>query len=116
MEVLVLSFLVLACAASALAYRALAQNRAALGAELTAAYLAQQQLAYIEAQYSPHGTSSQPGSDLLQIERNGTQFEIVSSALPHPETGTLAVAEVRVRWQANGKLREKPYRKFVTAP
>ena len=46
LEALVLSFLVLGCGASVAAYRALAESRVSAGAEITAAYLAQEQNAW----------------------------------------------------------------------
>lgn len=116
-EVLVLSFLVLGCAGSALVYRALSQNCAAIGAELTAAYLAQEQLACIEARPASylraHTQIPWLGKGTIPVEKNGTRFEILSSLSPHAEAGELAEAEVRVRWQAGGSVREKSYRKLV---
>ena len=116
-EVLVLSFLVLGCAASAATYRALAQNRAATGAELTATYLAQEQIARIEAQPASylraHTEVPWLGEGASPLEKNGTQFEITSIALPHAEANGLASVEVRVKWQTGDRSREEIYRKLV---
>ncbi len=117
-EVLVLSFLVLGCAASAATYRALAGNRAATGAELTAAYLAQEQIARIEAQPASylraHTEVPWLGAGSSPVEKNGAQFEIASIALPHAEASGLASVEVRVRWRTGDRSREEIYRKLVT--
>ncbi len=117
MEALVLSFLVLGCGASAVAYRMLAESRVTAGAEITAAYLAQEQNAWIEGQQASYlranGTVSWLGKGTTDLERNGTQFEISSSISPHPETDKLASVETRIRWQAGGRQREKTYRKLV---
>ncbi len=116
-EVLVLSFLVLGCAASATAYRALAQNRAATGAELAAAYLAQEQIARMEAQpgtfLRTHTDVPWLGEGESPVEKNGTRFEVSSVILPHPETTALAAVEVHVRWRTGGRSREETYRKLV---
>lgn len=112
-EVLVLSFLMLGCAALAMAYRAFEQSCAATGSELTAAYLAQEQLAYIEAQPTAQGQIPWLGKGTAPVEKNGKRFEVVSSVSPCGDAGELAEAEVRVRWQSEGKNREKTYRKLV---
>lgn len=117
LEALVLSFLVLGCGALTVAYRALAESRAVAGAEITAAYLAQEQNAWIEGQSASylraHGTISWRGQEKAALERNGTRFEISSSVSPHPETNALASIETRVRWQIGGRAREGTYRKLV---
>ena len=117
LEALVLSFLVLGCGASVAAYRALAENRVSAGAEITAAYLAQEQNAWIEGQSASylrsHGTVLWCGEETAALERNGTQFEISSSVSPNTETDKLASIETRVRWQIGGRDREKTYRKLV---
>ena len=117
LEALVLSFLVLACGALVVAYRTLAEGRVAAGAEITAAYLAQEQNAWIEGQPASylrvHGTVLWLGQETEALERNGTQFEISSSVSPHAETDKLASVETRVRWQVGGRDREKTYRKLV---
>ena len=117
-EVLILSFLVLGCAGAAAAYRALSQNCAAIGAELTAAYLAQEQIARIEAQPAAylHAHAQIPwlGKGTAPVEKNGKRFEIISSVSPHGEASNLAEAEVRVQWQSDGRSREMTYRKLVT--
>ena len=78
LEALVLSFLLLGCGASVTAYRALAENRVSAGAEITAAYLAQEQNAWIEGQRASylraHGTIPWLGLETESLERNGTQF------------------------------------------
>lgn len=116
-EVLVLSFLVLGCAASAAVYRALAQNRAATGAELTAAYLAQEQIARIETQSGAylraHTDLPWLGAGESPVEKNGGQFEVTSVISPHAETAELASVEVRVRWRTGERSRETTYRKLV---
>ena len=117
LEALVLSFLVLGCGALAVAYRAMAESRAAAGAEITAAYLAQEQVAWIEGQQASylhaHGTIPWRGGESAAPERNGTQFDISSSVSQHPETAALAVVETHVRWQIRGRQREETYRKLV---
>ncbi|MBQ4421848.1 MAG: hypothetical protein II880_02035 [Schwartzia sp.] len=117
LEALVLSFLVLGCGALTVAYRALAESRAVAGAEITAAYLAQEQNAWIEGQSASylraHGTIFWRGQEKAALERNGTRFEISSSVSQHPETNALASIETRVRWQIGGRAREGTYRKFV---
>ncbi len=117
LEALVLSFLVIGCGASVAAYRALAENRVSAGAEITAAYLAQEQNAWIEGQSASylraHGTISWRGQEKAALERNGTRFEISSSVSQHPETNALASIETRVRWQIGGRAREGTYRKLV---
>lgn len=116
-EALVLSFLVVGCGAMAVAYRTLAESRAAAGAEVTAAYLAQEQNAWIEGQQASylraHGTIHWRGQESVSLERNGTQFEILSLVSPHPETNALASVETRVRWQTGKRQREEIYRKLV---
>ena len=116
-EALALSFLVLGCAASVAGYRALAESRVATGAEITAAYLAQEQNAWIEGQTASylraHGTIPWLGEAAALLERNGTQFEISSSVSPHPGTDALAAVETRVRWRAGARAQEKTYRKLV---
>ncbi len=116
-EVLVLSFLVLGCGASAAAYRALARNRAATGAELTAAYLAQEQIARIEAQPEAYLRAHQEvpwlGEGTSPVEKNDTQFEVASSVRPHGEAPGLASVEVRVRWRTGERSREEIYRKLA---
>ena len=117
LEALVLSFLVVGCGALVVAYRALAESRVAAGAEITAAYLAQEQNAWIEGQQASylrsHGTLSWRGQETATLERNGTQFEISSSVSQHPETNALASVETRIRWQAGQRQREEIYRKLV---
>ena len=117
LEALVLSFLVLGCGASAFAYRTLVESRVAAGAEITAAYLAQEQNAWIEGQPASYlranGTIPWRGQETAALERNGTHFEISSSVSPHPETNALASVETRIRWQTGGRPREKTYRKLV---
>ncbi len=99
------------------AYRAMAESRAAAGAEITAAYLAQEQVAWIEGQQASylhaHGTISWRGGESAAPERNGTQFDISSSVSQHSETAALAVVETHVRWQIRGRQREETYRKLV---
>ena len=116
LEALVLSFLVLACGALVVAYRALAESRVAAGAEITAAYLAQEQNAWIEGQPASylhaHGAIPWRGGE-ASPERNGMRFEISSSVSPNPETDTLASVETRVRWQIGTRRREEIYRKLV---
>lgn len=117
-EVLVLSFLVLGCAASAMAYRALSKNCTIMGAELTAIYLAQEQIACIEARPASylhaHGQIPWLGQGTMPVEKNGTRFEIVSSVSPYGGASELAEAEVRVLWQTDGHIREKTVRKLVS--
>lgn len=117
LEALVLSFLVVGCGALAVAYRSLAESRAAAAAEITAAYLAQEQNAWIEGQQASylraHGTILWRGQEAPSIERNGTQFEILSSVSSHPETNALASVETRIRWQTGMRQREGIYRKLV---
>ena len=117
LETLVLSFLVLGCGALVAAYRTLAESRVAAGAEITAAYLAQEQNAWIEGQSASylrtHGTMLWRGGETAVLERNGTQFEISSSVSTHPETSALASVETRVRWQIGERAREETYRKLV---
>ena len=117
LEALVLSFLVLGCGALAAAYRTLAESRVAAGAEITAAYLAQEQNAWIEEQHATylraHGTISWRGQEKTLLERTGTAFEISSSVAPHPETNALASVETKVRWRAGERVREEIYRKLV---
>lgn len=116
-EALVLSFLVLGCGALVAAYRAMAENRVAAGAEITAMYLAQEQNAWIEGQRASylraHGTIPWLGSETESLERNGTQFEISSSVSSYPETDTLASVETHVRWRTGARAREETYRKLV---
>lgn len=116
-EALLLSFLAFGCGASVVAYRVLAEGRVAAGAEITAAYLAQEQNAWIEGQPSSylraHGTIPWLGEESSALERNGARFEILSTVAPHPETGALASVETRVRWQIGERAREKTYRKLV---
>lgn len=116
-EALVLSFLVVGCGAMAVAYRTLAESRVAAGAEITAAYLAQEQNAWIEGQQASYlranGTILWRGQQDSFIERNGTQFAISSSVSPHPETNTLASVETCVRWRTGERQREGIYRKLV---
>lgn len=117
LEALVLSFLVLGCGALVVAYRAMAESRAAAGAETTAAYLAQEQIAWIEGQQASylhaHGMIPWRGGESTAPERNGTQFDISSSVSQHPETAALAVVETKVRWKISGRHREETYRKLV---
>lgn len=117
-EALILSFLLLGCAASVLVYQALAQNRASMEAEITAAYLAQEQLALIESKpesyLRTHSEIPWLGEDGTPVEKNRTIYEISSSVTPHGESATLAEAEVRIRWQMAGKSRETIRRKLVT--
>ena len=116
-EALVLSFLAFGCGASVVACRVLAESRVAAGAEITAAYLAQEQNTWIEGQPSSylraHGTIPWRGEEAAALERNGARFEISSVVAPHPETGALASVETRVRWQIGERAREKTYRKLV---
>ncbi len=109
-EVLVLSFLLLACSSFALVYRSLSRNRVETAMAITAAYLAQEQFALIEAQ--PSSYIHKPGA--LSMTKNDTRFEMLSSLSPHAASTDLMEAEVRVRWQANGHEREASYRKLVT--
>ena len=117
LEALVLSFLVVGCGALVVAYRAMAERRIAAGAEITAAYLAQEQNAWIEGQQPSylrsHGTLSWRGQETATLERNGTQFEISSSVSQHPETNALAAVETRIRWKTGQRQREEIYRKLV---
>ena len=116
-EALLLSFLLLGCASSVLVYRALAQNRAFMEAEITAEYLAQEQLALIEAKpesyLRAHNEIPWLGEGASPVEKNRTQFEIASTVSPHAGTDKLAEAEVRIRWRAGGKERETVRRKLV---
>ncbi len=116
-EALVLSFLLLGCAATVLVYQALARYRACAEAEITAAYLAQEQLARIEAQPASylraHGELPWLGQGGSPVEKNRTQYDISATVTPHGESPLLAEAEVRVRWQAGGKSCEAAYRKLV---
>lgn len=116
-EVLALSFLVLGCAASALVYRTLARSRAEAAAEITAAYLAQEQIARIEAQPASylraHGEIPWLGGGASPVEKNGCSFEVASSVTPHADAESLAEAAVRVRWETGGRSREAVYRKLV---
>lgn len=118
LEALVLSFLVLGCGVSIAEYRVLAESRVAAGAEITAAYLAQEQNAWIEGQKASylraHGMIPWLGGETADPERNGTRFEISSSVSPHPEAPALAAVETRVRWQTGKRQREEIYRKLVT--
>ena len=117
MEALVLSFLVLACGALVVTYRALAESRIVAGAEITAAYLAQEQNAWIEGQPASylrtHGTIPWRGEEMAALERNGMKFEISSAVSPHADTDALASVETRIRWQTGGRVREETYRKLV---
>ena len=116
-EAMALSFLLLGCAATILVYQALARYRACAEAEITAAYLAQEQLARIEAQPASylraHSELPWLGEGGVPVERNRTQFEIASSVTPNGESPLRAEAEVRLRWQAGGKNCEAAYRKLV---
>ena len=116
-EVLALSFLVLGCAASALVYRTLARSRVEAAAEITAAYLAQEQIARIEAQPASylrtHGEIPWLGGGASPVEKNGISFTLSSSVSPRADTESLAETEVRVRWETGGRSREAVYRKFV---
>ena len=116
-EALVLSFLLFGCAASVLVYQALAQNRASMEAEITAEYLAQEQLALIESKPASylrtHSDLPWLGEGSAPVEKNRTKFEVVSTVLPHAATNGLAEAEVRIRWQEAGKGRETVRRKLV---
>jgi len=99
-------------------YQMLARNRAAAAAEITASYLAQEQLARIEAQPASylraHGEIPWLGEGNLPLEKNSTEFQISSVVTPHPEyPESLAQAEVRIQWRAAGKDREASYRKLV---
>lgn len=117
LEALVLSLLVLGCGASVVAYRSLAEKRVAAGAEITAAYLAQEQNAWIERQTASYlranGTISWLGGETKAVERNGARFEVLSSVSPHTETNDLALVVTRVRWQTGKREREETYRKLV---
>ena len=117
LEALVLSFLVFACGALIVTYRALAESRVVAGAEITAAYLAQEQNAWIEGQPASylrtHGTISWRGGETTALERNGINFEISSAISPHADTDTLASVETRIRWQTGERVREETYRKLV---
>ena len=108
-EVLVLSFLLLACSSFALVYRSLARSRVETASEITAAYLVQERLARIEAQ--PASYIHEQAS--VTVEKNDTRFEISSAVSPCAESAGLVEAEARIRWQANGKEREVSYRKLV---
>ncbi len=117
-EAMMLSFLLLGCAASVLVYQALAQNRASMEAEITAEYLAQEQLALIESKpesyLRAHNEIPWLGEGGAPVEKNRTIYEISSSVAPYAESAALAEAEVRIRWQASGKSRETVRRKLVT--
>ncbi len=116
-EILVLSFLVLACAASVLAYRVLAEGRRSVEAELTAYYLAREQTARMEAAAASYPQSRTEvawlGKGESPVERNGVIFEVESLIAPHPEAGDMAAVEVRVRWESGGRRRETVCRKLV---
>ena len=116
-EALVLSFSVLGCAAAVMVYQALARHCAGMGREMTAAYLAQEQIACIEAKPASylrtHTQIPWLGKGTAPVEKNGAQFEVESFVSPRGETTELAEAEVRVRWQSGGENRERIYRKLV---
>ena len=116
-EVLVLSLVVLGCGAAVMAYRVLDRARAASEAELTATYLAQEQLARIEAQPASYLRAHEDvpwlGEGSVPIERNRVAFEVTSRVVPRAETTSLASAEVRVSWSADGRSRQETFSKLV---
>ena len=116
-EVLVLSLVVLGCAAAVMTYRMLDRARAASEAELAAAYLAQEQLARIEAQPASYIRAHEDmpwlGDGSAPPEMNHVAFEVSSRVVPSAETMSLASAEVRVSWATDGRRREETFRKLV---
>ena len=116
-EVLVLSFIVLACGAAVMTYRVLDRARAASEAELAAACLAQEQLARIEAQPASYLRAHEDipwlGGGGTPPEMNHVAYEVSSRVVPNAETASLAAAEVRVSWSVDGRSREATFRKLV---
>ena len=116
-EVLVLSFIVLSCGAAVMMYRVLDRSRAASEAELTAIYLAQEQLARLEAQPAAYLRAHEEppwlGEGSMPLEMNQVAFDVSSRVVPSAETTSLASAEVRVSWSTDGRRREETFRKLV---
>lgn len=116
-EVLVLSFVVLSCGAAVMMYRVLDRARAASEAELTAMYLAQEQIARIEAQPASYLRSHEElpwlGEGDAPPERNRVVFDVSARVVPSVEAASLASAQVRVAWSVDGRSREETFYKLV---
>ena len=112
-EVMILSFLVLACAGTAFFCRALERNLEAAEAEITAIYIAREEIAKIEAPTLGGASIRDPFGEVRIVRRNGRDFFVSSEAIPRADFNNLEEASVTVSWNIDGRFREKIYRKLV---
>ena len=91
--------------------------RARSEAETTAIFLAQEQLAMVEAKPAAYLQSaaslSWQGSGESPVVRNRTQYEVETNVAAYEGSGYLRDIQVIVRWTERGKERERRLHKLV---
>ena len=114
-EAVALAFIIFAASFSFVLFSALTRQREDASALVTAAFIAEEQIAYAEAQPKSYLSSVDTlpwlGDGAEPIKLNGREFHV--STAVRPAEGGLRSVEVTLSWQERGKTKEKMYRRLV---
>ncbi len=116
LETILLSMILVAMAAFCFTYQAMARQQAYTGAAITAAFLAQEQFALIEAQ--PFETIKQNTSFSWlgdsSLERNGEKFLVKTNLMNESGNSNMRLIKVEVSWGNYDQKHTKSYYKLVS--
>lgn len=117
LETLILGMIVTALALVCYSYLFLHRQRLYCEGAVTASFLAQEQIALIEARPTSWLRSADAvpwlGEGGSPVERNHRHFQLSSRVLDTPYGSHLRAIEVEVAWEEQGKRLRQHYRKFV---